>query len=64
MATRDTFVTVADGDQLNEGYFNGILQKMIDAGEKIKPSFFNGKYINITFPEDIKKAKKLLFNQD
>jgi hypothetical protein len=24
MAERDTFVTVADGDQLNEGYYNGI----------------------------------------
>ena len=24
MAERDTFVTIADGDQLSEGYFNGI----------------------------------------
>ena len=24
MAERDTFVTIADGDQLNDGYFNGI----------------------------------------
>jgi len=25
MVERDTFVTIADGDQLNDGYFNGIL---------------------------------------
>lgn len=29
MAIRNTFVTIADGDQLNEGYFNGI-QPQID----------------------------------
>jgi len=47
----------------NEVEITDVIQNMIDAGEKIKPSFFNGEYINITFPEDIKKAKKLLFNQ-
>ncbi|UCF11722.1 MAG: NTP transferase domain-containing protein [Thermoplasmatales archaeon] len=46
----------------NEIEITDVIQNMIDAGEKIKPSFFKGKYINITFPEDIKKAKNLLFN--
>ena len=29
MAERDTFVDVSDGDQLNEGYFNGIKRALL-----------------------------------
>lgn len=28
MAERDTFTTISDGDQLNEGYFNGIISSL------------------------------------
>lgn len=37
-----------------------VIQKMIDSGEVVKPIFFNGKYLNITYPEDIKKAEEIL----
>jgi len=30
MAERDTFVAISDGDQLNEGYFNGCRDTIID----------------------------------
>ena len=33
MTERDTFVTVADGDQLNEGYFNTIESTLNSLGE-------------------------------
>ena len=32
MAERDTFVTVSNGDQLNEGYFNGIVTAVTNVG--------------------------------
>lgn len=41
------------------GDFTAVLQTMIDRGEEIKPVWFKGDYINITTPEDIKKAKGL-----
>jgi hypothetical protein len=31
MTARDTFVTVSNGDQLNQGYFNGILSNTANA---------------------------------
>jgi dTDP-glucose pyrophosphorylase len=34
-----------------------VIQNMIDDGEKFKPVFFNGEYINMTSYEDIKKAE-------
>ena len=38
------------------------IQKMIDHGEKISPVFFEGNYLNITYPEDLIRAEKSLFS--
>jgi len=37
-----------------------VIQTMIDAGEKVTPVIFEGEYLNITYPEDIEMAKKIL----
>lgn len=37
-----------------------IIQCMIDLGEKIHPVFFRGHYLNITYPNDLEKAKEIL----
>jgi dTDP-glucose pyrophosphorylase len=37
-----------------------VIQKMIDAGEKISPVLFKGKYLNITYPQDLKRAEAIL----
>jgi len=42
------------------GDFTEVLQYMILKGEKILPIYFTGKYVNITSPEDIKKAEESL----
>ena len=34
---------------------------MINDGETIKPVFFEGYSLNITYPEDIKKAEEIIF---
>jgi len=44
----------------NEVEITDTIQLMIDSGEKVSPFFFNGEYLNITYPEDIKKAKDVL----
>jgi len=44
----------------NEVEITNVIQNMIDSGEKITPIWFTGKYINITYPEDIKKAEEVL----
>jgi dTDP-glucose pyrophosphorylase len=36
-----------------------VIQNMIDAGERIAPVWFKGKYINVTYPEDIRKAEEV-----
>jgi len=51
---RKTRVTPGGGD------FTEVLQAMIDEGEKIAPVFFKGKYINVTYPEDLEKAEEIL----
>jgi len=43
----------------NEIEITDVIQSMIDAGEQITPAFFNGHYINMTYPEDIHKAERL-----
>jgi len=43
----------------NEIEITDVIQKMIDAGEKITPAFLNGRYINVTNPDDLKKAEHL-----
>jgi dTDP-glucose pyrophosphorylase len=37
-----------------------VIQTMIDSHERITPVFFNGEYLNITFPKDITIAEELL----
>ncbi len=37
-----------------------VLQKMIEAGEKIKPIFFEGDYLNVTYPDDLALAEEML----
>jgi len=44
----------------NEIEITDVIQMMINADEKITPIYFNGEYINITFPKDLEKAQKLL----
>jgi len=44
----------------NEREITDVIQKMIDSGEKLTPVIFRGKYLNITYQEDIKKAEELL----
>jgi len=38
----------------NEIEITDVIQIMINNGEKIKPVFFKGHYLNVTFPEDLK----------
>jgi len=44
----------------NEVEITDTIQNMIDAGEKIKPIFFEGDYLNITYPSDLKNAEKII----
>lgn len=44
----------------NEIEITDVIQTMIDANEKITPVYFNGDYINITFPKDLKKAREII----
>lgn len=44
----------------NEVEITDTLQLMINSGEKISPIFFNGEYLNVTYPEDIQKAERIL----
>jgi glucose-1-phosphate thymidylyltransferase len=43
----------------NEIEITDVIQKMIEAGEKITPAFLDGRYINVTDPGDLKKAESL-----
>ncbi len=45
----------------NEIEITDVIQNMINKGEKIKPIFFKGDYLNITYPSDLKKAEKIIF---
>ena len=42
----------------NEIEITDVIQNMIDGREKISPVFFGGDYLNITFPQDLKKAEE------
>lgn len=42
----------------NEIEITDVIQNMISGGEKVKPIFFKGNYLNVTFPEDLKNWKK------
>ena len=41
----------------NEIEITDVIQNMIDNKEQIKPVFFKGNYLNVTFPEDLKNWK-------
>ncbi|MFH1576683.1 MAG: sugar phosphate nucleotidyltransferase [Candidatus Margulisiibacteriota bacterium] len=36
------------------------IQKLIDAGEVVSPVRLKGQYLNLTYPEDIKRAEQML----
>lgn len=40
------------------------IQNMIDNREKITPVYFQGNYLNVTYPEDLGKAERLLCGKD
>lgn len=44
----------------NEVEITDVLQKMIDGGERLHAVGFDGRYLNITYPEDIEEAEKIL----
>lgn len=44
----------------NEVEITDVIQKMIEAGEPVSPVWFNGGYINVTFPEDIDRAGNMV----
>ena len=44
------------------GDFTSVIQNMVDAGESIAPIWFGGRYINITYPEDLRTAEEIIKN--
>lgn len=44
----------------NEVEITDAIQNMIDGGEVIKPVFFHGNYVNVTFKDDIKRVESYL----
>ena len=42
----------------NEVEITDVIQNMIEAGEKIIPVFFEGDYVNVTFPYDVIKTEE------
>ena len=51
MATRDTFVEVADGDQLNQGFYNGIYELVNPLGDVGEPSSYGSVDASVTTAE-------------
>jgi len=45
---------------LGGGDLTYVIQDMIDHGEKVVPVWFEGEYVNVGSPEDLKKAEELL----
>lgn len=45
----------------NEVEITDTIQNMINDGEEIKPIFFKGKYLNVTYPYDVKEAQNIIF---
>lgn len=43
----------------NEIEITDVIQKMIDGGEKIRPVFFEGNYLNITYPKDLQMRREV-----
>lgn len=44
----------------NEIEITDVLQKMIDNGKTLRPFAFKGDYLNLTFPDDYKRALEIL----
>ena len=44
----------------NEIEITDVIQNMIDDGQSITPVFFDGDYINLTYAEDLNRAKLML----
>jgi len=44
----------------NEVEITQVLQNMIDYGERLSPVYFKGEFINVTYPEDVKQAEKII----
>lgn len=44
----------------NEVEITDVIQNMIKNGEKIKPVFFKGEYLNITYTHDLERAEDFL----
>ncbi len=55
----DYITRTKPSDLRNEIEITDVIQTMIDAGEKITPAFLNGRYLNVTYPEDLQKAEHL-----
>jgi glucose-1-phosphate thymidylyltransferase len=47
----------------NEIEITDVIQKMIEAGEPVHPVWFRGDYLNVTFPEDIENAQRVIVNK-
>lgn len=56
----DYIRTTKPSERTGKVEITDVIQSMISSGEKIKPLFFNGKYLNITYPEDLKKAEEII----
>lgn len=44
----------------NEVEITDTIQNMINNGEEIRPIFFKGKYLNVTYSYDLKEAKNII----
>lgn len=63
MATRDTFVSINDGDQLNDGYFNGIynsVPRVIASGSGTYSTASWGTLFSFTTPAALGNGKVVI----
>jgi len=56
----DHIKTTKPSDRTGKVEITDVLQSLISSKEKIRPLLFNGKYLNVTYPEDIKRAEEML----
>lgn len=45
----------------NEIEITDVIKNIINDGKKISPVMFEGDYLNVTYPQDLKRAQSLLF---
>ena len=48
----------------NEIEISDVIQNMINDGEKVSPLFFEGQYLNVTYPEDIGIAETFIDKEE